>query len=73
MVLRDVSIEVEPGKMIALVGLSGSGKSTMVNLVPRFFDVTSGAIYIDGINVKELELHSLRKQNCRCHPGQLFV
>jgi subfamily B ATP-binding cassette protein MsbA len=62
MVLRDVSIDVEPGKMIALVGLSGSGKSTMVNLVPRFFDVTSGAILIDGINVKELELHSLRKQ-----------
>ncbi|MBU6454811.1 MAG: ATP-binding cassette domain-containing protein [Cyanobacteria bacterium REEB67] len=62
MVLRDISLDVEPGKMIALVGLSGSGKSTMANLVPRFFDVTAGSIYIDGINIKELELTSLREQ-----------
>jgi ATP-binding cassette, subfamily B, bacterial MsbA len=62
MVLRDINLDVEPGKMIALVGLSGSGKSTMANLVPRFFDVTAGSIYIDGINIKELELTSLRDQ-----------
>jgi len=62
MVLRDITLDVEPGKMIALVGQSGSGKSTMANLVPRFFDVTAGAIYIDGINIKELTLETLRNQ-----------
>jgi subfamily B ATP-binding cassette protein MsbA len=62
MVLRDINLDVEPGKMIALVGLSGSGKSTMANLVPRFFDVTAGTIYIDGINVKEVLLDSLRNE-----------
>ncbi|MBS2006799.1 MAG: ATP-binding cassette domain-containing protein [Cyanobacteria bacterium SZAS TMP-1] len=62
MVLRDICMDVEPGKMIALVGLSGSGKSTMANLIPRFFDVTSGAILIDGINIKEIALDSLRNQ-----------
>ena len=62
MVLRDISFDVEPGKMIALVGLSGSGKSTMANLIPRFFDVTAGTISIDGINIKELSLNSLRNQ-----------
>ncbi len=62
MVLRDINLDVEPGKLIALVGLSGSGKSTMANLVPRFFDVTAGTIYIDGINVKEVKLDSLRNE-----------
>jgi subfamily B ATP-binding cassette protein MsbA len=62
MVLRDINLDVEPGKLIALVGLSGSGKSTMANLVPRFFDVTAGTIYIDGINIKEVKLDSLRNE-----------
>jgi subfamily B ATP-binding cassette protein MsbA len=48
--------------MVALVGLSGSGKSTMANLVPRFYDITAGNIYIDGIPIKEIELASLRSE-----------
>jgi subfamily B ATP-binding cassette protein MsbA len=62
MILRDISLDIEPGKLIALVGQSGSGKSTMANLVPRFFDVTAGSIYIDGINLKEIKLESLRNE-----------
>jgi len=62
MVLRDINIDIAPGKLVALVGLSGSGKSTMANLVPRFFDVTAGSILIDGINVKEIDISSLRAE-----------
>lgn len=62
MILRDITIDIEPGKLIALVGQSGSGKSTMANLIPRFFDVTAGCIYIDGINIKEIKLESLRTE-----------
>jgi subfamily B ATP-binding cassette protein MsbA len=62
MVLRDINVDIAPGKMVALVGLSGSGKSTMANLVPRFYDITAGNIYIDGIPIKEIELASLRSE-----------
>lgn len=62
MVLSDISLEIPPGKMVALVGLSGSGKSTLANLVPRFFDVTAGTIYIDGIPLQEIALASLRHE-----------
>lgn len=62
MVLRDISLEIPPGQMVALVGLSGSGKSTMANLVPRFFDPTSGVILIDGKPATSYTLHSLRSQ-----------
>lgn len=61
-VLRDISFEIPAGQLIALVGLSGSGKSTLVNLVPRFYDVTSGAITIDGIKVDQYQLESLRSR-----------
>ncbi len=60
LVLKDFTLDVPPGKKVALVGPSGSGKSTIASLLMRFFDVSSGAISIDGINVKEMSLNSLR-------------
>ncbi len=62
MVLRDINLEIPAGRMVALVGLSGSGKSTLANLVPRFFDVTSGSIYIDGKSINCYTIASLRSQ-----------
>jgi ATP-binding cassette subfamily B multidrug efflux pump len=60
--LQDVSLEVEPGQIIALVGQTGSGKTTFVNLLSRFYDATSGRILIDGHDVKDVTLSSLRSQ-----------
>jgi ATP-binding cassette, subfamily B, multidrug efflux pump len=54
-VLRDVSLVAEPGKVTAIIGGTGSGKTTLVNLVPRLFDVTSGAVLIDGVDVRDLD------------------
>ncbi len=59
--LRGVSFEVPAGKTVALVGESGAGKSTTLNLIPRFYDVTSGAIKIDGHDIREVTLESLRR------------
>ncbi len=61
-ILHNVDLEVRAGEVLALVGPSGAGKSTLVNLIPRFFDVTSGRILIDGHDLRELTLGSLRKQ-----------
>lgn len=58
--IKGVTLSVRPGEHVALVGLSGSGKSSMVNLVPRFWRVTSGAVTVDGINVEDCTLTSLR-------------
>ena len=60
--LDRVSFSVEPGQSIAIVGTTGSGKSTIANLIPRMYDVTFGEIYIDGIPIQEYDLHSLRSQ-----------
>ena len=60
-VLRGVSFTVRAGEVVAVVGLSGAGKSTLVNLVPRFHDVTEGAILIDGADVRDVTLQSLRR------------
>jgi ABC-type multidrug transport system fused ATPase/permease subunit len=59
-VLQDVNLVVPKGKTIALVGQSGSGKSTMVDLLPRFYDVDKGGILIDGIDIRETKMHDLR-------------
>ncbi len=61
-VLKDVSFTAEPGQVIALLGATGSGKSTIINLLPRFYDVTRGDVTIDGIDVREVTLDSLRSQ-----------
>lgn len=62
LVLTDVSFIAEPGQVIGLVGPSGSGKSTLVSLLPRFYDPSSGAVLIDGQDIRELTIGSLRKQ-----------
>ena len=61
-ILHNVDLEVNAGEVLALVGPSGAGKSTLVNLIPRFFDVTSGRILIDGYDLRDLSLSSLRRQ-----------
>src|SRR5437773_556310 len=61
-ILRGVSFTIAAGQMIAIVGRSGAGKTTLVNLLPRFYDVTSGAILIDGVDVRHVTLKSLRQQ-----------
>jgi ATP-binding cassette subfamily B multidrug efflux pump len=61
-VLRDVSLVAEPGQMVALVGPTGAGKSTIINLILRFYDVTEGAVKIDGIDVRRVTQGSLRRQ-----------
>jgi ATP-binding cassette subfamily B protein/subfamily B ATP-binding cassette protein MsbA len=60
-VLRDVSFEVEPGRTVALVGPTGAGKTTIANLIPRFYDVTGGSVRVDGRDVREIERRSLRR------------
>jgi len=61
-VLKDVSFEAEPGQVVALLGATGSGKSTIINLIPRFYDVTGGRVTVDGYDVRDVTLESLRKQ-----------
>ena len=62
LVLKDISLNLNPGEILALVGMSGGGKTSLVNLIPRFYDVCSGAIEIDGIDIRDLRLASLRSQ-----------
>ncbi|WP_193196175.1 ABC transporter ATP-binding protein [Nostoc sp. MG11] len=61
-VLKDISLLVLPGEAIALVGASGAGKTTFVNLLPRFYDPITGQILIDGIDIRDVKFHSLRRQ-----------
>lgn len=59
-ILDDINLSIQKGKTVALVGSSGAGKSTLADLVPRFHDVTSGEVLIDGVNIKDYSLHSVR-------------
>ena len=59
-VLQDVSFTIEPGEKVALLGGTGSGKSSIINLIPRFYDPTSGRIFLDGINIRDVTIKSLR-------------
>jgi ABC-type multidrug transport system fused ATPase/permease subunit len=61
-VLADITFTVQPGEVVALVGHSGAGKSTVVDLIPRFYDVTQGSISVDGRDIRSVQLESLRKQ-----------
>ena len=61
-VLHDLNLTAEPGQVVAFVGPSGAGKSTIANLIPRFYDVTAGAIKIDGIDIRDVKIRSLREQ-----------
>jgi ATP-binding cassette, subfamily B, bacterial MsbA len=61
-VLRDIDLSIEPGETVALVGASGSGKTTLANLLPRFYHLQSGRILLDGHNLEDIRLESLRQQ-----------
>src|SRR4051812_11228155 len=60
-VLRNVDLELAPGRTVALIGHTGSGKTTLTSLVPRFYDATSGRVLVDGVDVRDVQLHSLRR------------
>jgi len=62
LVLKQIDLTVAPGEVLALVGMSGGGKTSLVNLIPRFYDVTEGAITIDGVDVRDIAIASLRDQ-----------
>ena len=61
-VLHDITFEAKPGETTAIIGSTGSGKSTLVNLIPRFYDVTEGAITLDGMDIREIAQHELREK-----------
>jgi subfamily B ATP-binding cassette protein MsbA len=62
MVLNDIDLGVEPGEVVALVGASGGGKTSLVNLIPRFYDVSAGAVTMDGVDVRSVSLSDLRRE-----------
>ena len=59
--LKDINIDARPGSTIAIMGMTGAGKSSLMNLIGRYYDCSSGSVYFDGIDVKEMDLHTLRK------------
>jgi len=62
MVLKHIDLDVKPGEILALVGMSGGGKTSLVNLIPRFFDVSEGSVRIDGTDIRDISVSDLRKQ-----------
>lgn len=61
-ILKNLSLRADPGQVVAIVGPSGAGKTTLINLIPRFYDVTAGSVCVDGIDVRNIKLNSLRGQ-----------
>ena len=59
--LHDINLDIKPGETVAFLGATGSGKTTLINLIPRFYDVTRGNIFIDGIDIRELDLNHYRQ------------
>ena len=59
-VLRDIDLTIEPGQFVGLIGGTGTGKSTLINLIPRFYDVTGGGVLVDGRDVRDWPLEALR-------------
>ena len=62
LVLKDINLKIRAGELVAFVGMSGGGKTTLVNLIPRFYDVTAGRILIDGVDIRDVKIASLRSQ-----------
>ncbi len=60
--LRNIHLHVRPNQVVALIGPTGSGKTSLINLIPRFYDVSEGAVLVDGVDVRRVELSSLRRQ-----------
>lgn len=71
-VLRDITLKVEPGTTLAIIGPTGAGKSTLVNLIPRLFDPPPGTLFIDGVDVRHIPLHVLRR-HIGCVPQDAFL
>ena len=72
-ILNDITFTAEPGKTTAIIGSTGSGKSTIVNLIPRFYDVTGGELLIDGVNIKDIDIKTLKRYYRFCSTkGVLF-
>src|SRR6185437_12945867 len=61
-VLKNVNFTIYPGETVGIIGSTGAGKSTLVNLIPRFYDVTNGTIKVDGVDVRQLNPHNLREK-----------
>ena len=61
-ILKDISFTAKPGKVTAIIGSTGSGKSTLINLIPRLFDVSNGEVLVDGVNIKNVDQHELREK-----------
>jgi len=71
-ILKNINLEIEPGKSIALVGQTGAGKTTITKLLSRYYDVTAGELFVDGTNIKEIELEALRK-NIAVVPQDVYL
>ncbi len=72
-VIEDITFEANAGETIAIIGSTGAGKSTLINMIPRFYDVESGVVKINGIDVREMDQSSLRQKNWTCSAKSGFI